>query len=101
MKIFKLTFIIVILSILLYSCSSTSKTSNESANDGSSIEKAIKVGSVSEEYTIVKKKCPKCKFVSQGLTSQGSKYYDHLIFTDGNGENVHYYFDINSFFGKW
>ncbi len=101
MKALKSIFIILTLSFFIYSCSSVSNTSNESINDGSSIEKAIKVKSVEEEYTIVRKKCPDCKLVSQGLTSQGNKHYDHLIFTKVGGEKVHYYFDINSFYGKW
>lgn len=101
MKALKSIFILLTLSFLIYGCSSTSNTSNASLNDGSSIEKAIKVKSVEEEYIIVKKKCLDCKLVSQGLTSQGSKHYDHLIFAKADGEKVHYYFDINSFYGKW
>ena len=128
MKQLKKVFIVCISSIFLISCSgakpkSTNKTATtESSNedttadtvenenssskkstsrDGSSIKNAIKVKSVSEEYQIVRKLCPNCKMNGQALLSEGNKHYDLLNLTNEKGEEVKYYFDINSFFGKW
>ena len=93
----KLILGIASLTIFL-SCSSAKPVSN---NDGSSIENAIKVKSVEKEYEIARKLCPDCKLNGQSLTSKENKYYDVLNFTKPNGEEVNYYFDINSFYGKW
>jgi len=130
MKHLKKVFILSLFSIFLISCSgvkpkSTNKTGitenqissdNTTANnvenenssstkntsrDGSSIKNAIKVKSVSEEYQIVRKICPNCKMNSQALLSEGNKHYDLLKLTNEKGEEVKYYFDINSFYGKW
>ena len=130
MKHLKKVFILSVFSIFLISCSgakpkSTNKTattenhtSNEditantdenenssskknTSRDGSSIKNAIKVKSVSEEYQIVRKLCPNCKMNGQALLSEGNKHYDLLNLTNEKGEKVKYYFDINSFYGKW
>jgi len=37
----------------------------------------------------------------QALISEGNKHYDVLKLTNEKGEKVDYYFDINSFYGKW
>ena len=67
------------------------------------MENAIKVNDVGQEYAIVRKLCPDCQIKSQALTSNRSetKYYDVLTLTKPDGEEVRYYFDINSFYGKW
>jgi hypothetical protein len=86
------------------SCASSTKTGSNTheantSRDGSSIEKAIVVNSVSAEYAYVRKICPECKMKRQVLTSRDKKHYDVLYF-DKSGTEVIYYFDINSFFGK-
>ena len=99
-------------SLILFSCSPSkkanstakaniTKTQFESSRDGSSIEKAIIVRNVSEEYNYVRKVCEECKFKKQSLIAKdnGKKHYDALYF-DKAGEEVIYYFDINSFYGK-
>ncbi|WP_417942959.1 hypothetical protein [Flavobacterium sp. RS13.1] len=124
MKFFKQIFFSVFLSFFLANCSGTksvkSKTDDQITNektasiienenssdkkinpDGSSIKNAIKVNSVAEEYKIAKKLCPNCTMNGQALLSEGNKHYDLLKLTNEKGEEVKYYFDINSFFGKW
>src|SRR4051812_7238483 len=103
MKPFKQIFVILFLGIFLASCSGAKSKNSSSRNtaDGSSIEKAIKVKSVPQEYQIVKTLCPNCKMNGQALISEGNKHYDVLDLTNEKGEVVKYYFDINSFLGKW
>ena len=79
----------------------TPNSDKETTRDGSSFKNAFKVNSVAEEYKIVKKLCPNCKMNGQALLSEGNKHYDLLKLTNEKGEEVKYYFDINSFFGKW
>ncbi len=69
--------------------------------DGLSIENAIKVNSIDEEYAYVRKNCEGCKRIRQSLLDHKGKPYDALHFQKPNGEEVIYYFDISSFFGKW
>lgn len=77
------------------------RVSNSKLKDGLSIENAIKVGSISEEYDYVRKNCPKCQIISQSLINNKKKSYDMLVVKNQKGEEVSYYFDISSFFGKW
>lgn len=86
-------------SFILFNCA---PTQNQISNDGSTMEKAIKVGSVEEEYEIVQKKCPDCQMKSQGLNFNAQhKPFDVLTFTKPNGEEMRYYFDISKFYGKF
>ncbi|MCI9845356.1 hypothetical protein [Flavobacterium pectinovorum] len=124
MKLFKQILFSVFLSLFLVNCSGTKSvtakadnqinnektagtTENENSSekkttpDGSSIKNAIKVNSVAEEYKIAKKLCPNCTMNGQALLNEGNKHYDLLKLTNEKGEEVKYYFDINSFFGKW
>ncbi|SHG01092.1 hypothetical protein [Flavobacterium defluvii] len=101
MQFFKKFFILTILSLSFISCSGTKSTTANTTKDGSSIKNAIKVKSVAEEYQIVRQLCPNCKMNGQALLSEGNKHYDLLNLTNEKGEEVKYYFDINSFFGKW
>lgn len=95
-------FLITLLSLFLFSCSGAKSSDNKkSIKDGSSIKNAIIVKSVPEEYEIVRKLCPDCKMKSQALIGEGNKHYDVLELTNSKGEEVKYYFDINSFYGKW
>lgn len=96
----KLKYVLVMaMSFALFSCSSTQ---NQTLKDGSSMEKAIKVSSVEEEYKIVREKCADCKMKRQALTFNGkNKPFDVLTLIKPNGEEVSYYFDISKFFGKF
>ncbi len=90
--------ILLLLSLTFINCSTTQ---NLTLNDGSSIEKAIKVGSVDQEYKIVREKCIDCKLKSQSLRFNNNKPFDVLTFIKPNGEEVNYYFDISKFYGKF
>lgn len=91
--------LVVAMSIVFFSCA---PTQNQTLNDGSSIEKAIKVSSVAEEYKIVREKCSDCKLKGQGLNfNDKGKPFDVLTFIKPNGEEVKYYFDISKFYGKF
>jgi predicted RNA-binding protein associated with RNAse of E/G family len=68
--------------------------------DGSSYEKAIIVNSISEEYVYVRKDCKGCQMKGQSLNFNDKKPYDILTLIKPNGDEVSYYFDISSFFGK-
>lgn len=96
----KIKYLIVLaISLAFFSCSSIQ---NQTLNDGSSMEKAIKVGSVEQEYKIVSEKCADCKLKSQGLIfNKKDKPFDVLTFIKPNGEEVKYYFDISKFYGKF
>lgn len=69
--------------------------------DGKSIENAIKVNSVSEEYLFVRKNCPDCTIISQALIEHNGKPYDVLNLEKSDGTKISYYFDIKSFYGKF
>jgi hypothetical protein len=74
--------------------------SDKTTNDGLSFENAIKVNSIAEEYDYVRRNCSKCKFLGQSLVEKKGKPYDVLMLKKENGEEVSYYFDISSFYGK-
>jgi hypothetical protein len=90
---------IIVLIFTMMACSSTQTTSTVD-RDGSSIEKAIIVKSVSAEYDWIRKNYPGAKVTEQALINKGRKQYDVLTFTTSTGETKEAYFDINSFFGK-
>lgn len=82
----------------------TRKTSEKKSNavkDGSSFEKAIKVKSVSEEYKFARENCKDCQIISQSLLEHNGKKYDALDLKKSDGSEITYYFDINSFYGKF
>ncbi|MGL5234912.1 MAG: hypothetical protein ACRC8Z_09180 [Empedobacter falsenii] len=98
MRNIKYTLVMVICLTFL-NCASTS---NQTSNDGSSMEKAIKVGNVEQEYKIVREKCNDCQIKSQSLTfNDKNNPFDVITLIKSNGEEVKYYFDIKSFFGKF
>jgi hypothetical protein len=72
-----------------------------SKNDGLSFETAIKVKDVKEEYIYVRNNCEKCQMLGQSLLQHEGKAYDRLNLKNANGEEISFYFDISSFFGKW
>lgn len=84
---------------LLFLNGSTAKA--DASHDRSTVEKAIKVGSVDEEYQIMRKLCPDCRLVGQSLVPKGNKHYDVIDLVRPNGEKVVYWFDINSFYGNF
>lgn len=79
------------------------KKSKEKKNkkDGLSIESAIKAKSVAEEYEFVRANCTGCEMVRQALIEHKKKPYDVLTLKKANGEEISYYFDISSFYGKF
>lgn len=92
------TLFFIFSTLIMISCNSSKRLTS---NDGLSMEKAIKVNSVSEEYQHIKKLCEGCKMEKQSLVSKNNKNYDRLDLVKPNGEKVSYYFNIDSFFGKW
>jgi len=100
---------VILIVLFLASCSSTktiSSTSNEvksvseKTRDGSSFKKAIIAKSIASEYQYIREVCPECRFLEQALVFNKKKPYDILKFKNSNGEEVSYYFDISSFYGK-
>jgi len=89
--------------MLASSCATGRKTqiTNSVTRDGSAIDRAVVVQSVKEEYTWVYGRYPNSRVVKQALISQGKKHYDLLTVAMPDGERTEFYFDINSFFGKW
>ena len=69
--------------------------------DGSSVENAIVVGSVGEEYGWIKTNCPGFQPQMQALKSINGKSYDVFTLRNGNGEERTVYFDISQFYGKF
>lgn len=70
-------------------------------SDEAPIKDAIVVKSVKEEYEYIRKNCAGCVFQSQSLIEKGGKHYDALRVKMQDGTEKTYYFDINSFYGKW
>lgn len=76
-------------------------TSDKLAKDGLSIENAIKVKSVSEEYSFVRTNCTDCQIKGQSLIFENKKPYDIITVITANGKEIFYYFDISSFYGNY
>ncbi|SDW90858.1 lipocalin-like domain-containing protein [Flavobacterium degerlachei] len=72
-----------------------------SKKDGLSFETAIKVKDVKEEYIYVRNNCENCQMLGQSLLQHEGKAYDKLKLKKANGEEISFYFDISSFFGKF
>ena len=74
---------------------------------GSSIKNAIVIEATNEtdgvraEYVWLAKHYPGYKTNKQSLLQDNGKYYDLLNITTASGEEKDFYFDINSFFGKF
>ncbi len=92
---------ILVLSILFIavSCSSTRNTSTE--RDGSSIEKAIIVKSVSEEYQWIRDNYPNSRPMGQSLIFNKKKPYDVIHIQTEAGSEKDIYFDISKFYGRF
>lgn len=90
----------VIVCLLVMASCSTTKNTVTAKRDGSSIEKAIIVKSISEEYAYVRKVCNGCQFLGQSLVFKKNKPYDILKVKKTDGKEVSYYFDISKFYGK-
>lgn len=69
--------------------------------DGLSMENAVKVKNVKEEYSYVRENCKDCKILGQALLFNKDKPYDRLEAEKPDGTKISYYFDISSFFGKF
>ena len=104
------TIILICFVLLTGACSSSKQTSANQTDatatatderDGSSLEKAIIVDNIGAEYEWLRKNCAGCKFVQQSLLQKKGKHYDMLTVELPNGAKKDYYFDINSFFGKF
>lgn len=72
-----------------------------STNDGLSLETALKVNSIKEEYEFARNNCNNCQMLGQALLQHKGKPYDKLMLKNAKGEEISYFFDISSFFGKW
>jgi len=77
------------------------KKNKMSKQDGLSFETALKVNSVAEEYDFVRLNCQDCTFIRQALVEHKKKPYDILTLEKPNGDEINYYFDINSFYGNF
>ena len=78
----------------------SNSNSKKVKRDGLTLETAIKVRSVSEEYAYVRENCQNCQMLSQSLVEYNGKYFDEITLKNSDGKEVSYFFDINSFFGK-
>ena len=108
MKQQRLPLFLLVLMLALAACTATQKTSSATPaavsteeQDGSSVDKAIVVKSINEEYAWINKNYPGARVTSQALINKGKKHYDLLSFVTSSGEKKDVYFDINSFFGKF
>jgi hypothetical protein len=97
----RITFLILIISLI--GCSSTKSIPDTSSmeRDGSTQEKAVVVKSINAEYEWIKTNYPGSKVTRQALLGSGKKHFDLLTFVTRNGETREAYFDISSFFGKF
>ncbi len=107
---------LLVLSCLIFSCSTSKKATNQAqtestsiaaGQDGSSYEKAIVINKkksgegIKAEYDWLKNNYPGYKLKSQSLQTQGKKIYDVLTIITANGKKKEVYFDITNFFGKY
>ena len=90
---------IMMLFVVGASCSSSKSTAGI-IRDGSSVEKAIIVKSISEEYEYVRKVCSNCELQMQMLIFDKKKPYDVIEVKNSEGDTIRYYFDIHKFYGK-
>ena len=119
----KKLLVLFIISSLLFSCSSSKKsTGSNSAHtnssqtvmsppiegaDGSSFEKAIVIQEKSElvgvdaEYKWLAQNYPGYSRGSQALVFHDNKPYDILTIKTKDGEEKKVYFDISNFYGKF
>jgi len=103
-----ITFLFLLLAGFSFACQSSRQASasdqqeaSSGERDGSSYEKAVKVKNIGQEYDWLRKNCNGCKFVQQSLQQNKGKYYDVLTVELHDGSKKDYYFDINSFYGKF
>ncbi len=73
----------------------------KSKQDALSFETALKVKNVGEEYQFALDNCNGCALLGQSLVEHKNKPYDILTFKKPDGEEIKYYFDISSFYGKF
>lgn len=101
----KIKFAFFFLSFLLLSfsisCKSVKKATTASSGDGTSIQNAVVVSSINEEYEYVREVCPDCQLLGQSLLFENKKPYDLLEFKRPDGQKLSFYFDISKFFGKY
>jgi hypothetical protein len=71
-----------------------------SGRDGSSLARAIVVGSIGEEYAWVQRRCPGFRPQMQALQEIDGRPYDVLTLRNDRGEERTVYFDISRFYGK-
>jgi hypothetical protein len=109
--------ILLVLATLVFSCSTTKKTSEKTGDqysttatagrDGSSYEKAIIIKEKSEltgvdaEYTWLKQNYPGYKAKKQLASVNNNKHYDIITIVIGTGEEKDIYFDITNFYGHF
>jgi uncharacterized protein YceK len=94
------SFFIFLVTVLIVSGCASPQQATSVERDGSSIEKAVIVNSIREEYQWVQKHFPGARVTRQALIERRGKHYDELTFITPSGETRKVYFDINSFFGK-
>jgi hypothetical protein len=89
----------ILFSIIFISCASQ-RTLPSSDRDGLSIEKAILIKSVPDEYAWIRQHYPGSVVERQVLLDKNRTPYDKLDVKLADGQKISVYFDISSFFGK-
>ena len=67
--------------------------------DGTSVEKALIVGSIDEEYRWLWAHYPGCETQEQRLESRGDRPFDVVTIRTRQGAEVEVYFDVSRLFG--
>jgi heme/copper-type cytochrome/quinol oxidase subunit 2 len=93
--------ILLLIALVAWAGCTSSQQATTVERDGSSIEKAVVVNSIREEYQWVQHHYPNSRVTRQALIQPKGKHYDELTFVTPSGETKKAYFDINSFFGKF
>lgn len=112
----KTFFFLLTIGVLIFSCKSTKKISNEplkqntsisTENDGSSFEKAIVIKEKNEtagvhaEYEWLKENYPGYRTKGQSLSDYKGRPFDIITIITADGFEKSIYFDISNFFGKF
>ena len=108
----KLTLFLLI-SIVMFSCSTSQHTSSITPieksiiTDGLTYKTAIvikekdEISGIGAEYSWLKQNYPGCRLKQQSLTSYKNNPYDIMTIITSDGKVLDIYFNISNFFGKY
>jgi uncharacterized lipoprotein YehR (DUF1307 family) len=89
----------VVLVVMMAGCAATSIDSS-GGRDGSSLDKAVIVGSVRAEYLYIDRTFKEATILSQMVVDNNGNPYDVVTIKTNDGSQKDVYFDISKFYRK-